>query len=146
MDPISGTEPPAAPSGPFWETETEILPIRSRLIDYSRPPAGTHLTTGRRAQRGYRLSKFCMGFIDPRIRERFATDGDAYMQEFGLSDYEQALVRRQDWRVMVRYGVNAFMILKLSNACGVSQHETGAQMRGQPYPEFMAFLQQRAGA
>lgn len=144
VDPNSSPRSPAEgaraaeQAGEAWEAGAEILPIRSALIDYARPLWGTYLTTGRRAQRGYRLSKFCMSFMDPENRAAFKTDRDRYMRDFGLSEYERRLVREQNWNGMLRYGVNSFMIFKLSNALGVGQNRTGAAMRGQSYEEFMA--------
>jgi protocatechuate 4,5-dioxygenase alpha subunit len=123
---------------PRWEREVEILPIQSRQIDFAHPLPGTYLTTGARAQRGYRLSKFCMAFMRPEFRERFKTDAERAMDEFGLSEYEKTLVRAQNFNAMVRYGVNAFMIFKLANAFGVNQNQTGAKMRLQSFEEFMA--------
>lgn len=122
---------------PSWETSVEILPIRSRLIDFEHPIAGTYLTTGARAQRGYRLSKFCMAFMRPDFRDRFKADPERAMAEHGLSDYEKTLIREQNFNAMVRYGVNAFMIFKLANAFGVNQNQTGAKMRRETFEEFM---------
>jgi protocatechuate 4,5-dioxygenase, alpha chain len=121
-----------------WEDGGEILAIQSRQIDYSKPLPGTYLTTGIRAQRGYRLGKFCMTLMSPANREAFKADAEGVMNRFGLSDYEKELVRTQNWNRMLRYGVNTFMILKLSNAMGVSQNHTGAAMRNQSYEDFMA--------
>jgi protocatechuate 4,5-dioxygenase alpha chain len=121
-----------------WENGEEILNISSRQIDYSKPLQGTYLTTGIRAQRGYRLGKFCMTLMNETNRDRFKTDNEKYMNEFYLSDYEKDLVRSKSWNRMLRYGVNTFMILKLSNALGVSQNHTGAAMRNQSFEEFMA--------
>ena len=121
-----------------WEDGKEILAIKSQQIDYSNPLPGTYLTTGVRAQRGYRLGKFCMTLMSPANREAFKADMEATMTGFGLTDYEKELVRSKNWNRMLRYGVNTFMILKLSNAMGVSQNETGAAMRNQTYEEFMA--------
>lgn len=120
-----------------WEDGGEILAIQSQQIDYAHPLPGTYLTTGIRAQRGYRLGKFCMTLMSPANREQFKADSETYMRDFGLSDYEQNLVRNKNWNRMLRYGVNTFMILKLSNAMGVSQNHTGAAMRNQSYEEFM---------
>lgn len=120
-----------------WEDGGEILAIQSQQIDYAHPLPGTYLTTGIRAQRGYRLGKFCMTLMSPDNREQFKADSETYMRDFGLSDYEQNLVRNKNWNRMLRYGVNTFMILKLSNAMGVSQNHTGAAMRNQSYEEFM---------
>jgi len=123
---------------PAWETSVEILPIKSRLIDFAAPLHGTYLTTGSRAQRGYRLSKFCMAFMKPAFRDAFKADAESVMTEFGLSDYEKSLIREQNFNAMVRYGVNAFMIFKLANAFGVNQNQTGAKMRLQSFEEFIA--------
>ena len=123
---------------PAWETEVEILPIQSRQIDFAHPLHGTYLTTGSRAQRGFRLSKFCMSFMSPAFRDAFKADPEKTMSEAGLSDYEKTLIREQNFNAMVRYGVNAFMIFKLANAFGVNQNQTGAKMRLQSFEEFIA--------
>ena len=131
-----GTKPQAV-ARPRWETEVEILPIQSRLIDFEHPIAGTYLVTGARAQRGYRLSKFCMSFMKPEVRAKWKADSEGYMRAFGLSDYEQSLIREQNWIGMIRYGISPFMIFKLSAAFGVGQNRTGAAMRGESYEDFM---------
>ena len=134
------TKKPRATSAerPRWETEVEILPIQSRLIDYRHPLPGTYLVTGARAQRGYRLSRFCMSFMKPENRAAWKVDAERYMGEFGLSDHEKSLIREQNWIGMIRYGISPFMIFKLSATFGVGQNRTGAAMRGQTYEEFMA--------
>jgi len=132
MDTKSG-----AGTKPSWETEVELLPIKSRLIDFDHPPPGTYLVTGHRAQRGYRLSKFCMSFMKPDVRAKWKEDSEAYMRDFGLTDYEQSLIREQNWIGMIRYGISPFMIFKLSAAFGVGQNRTGAAMRGETYEDFM---------
>ena len=124
--------PPGTPETP------EILNIRSRQIDYSRPLPGTYLTTGVRAARGYRFSKFCMSLMSPVVREAFKADPEKVMVDAGLSEPERRLVRDRDWNGMLRYGTSTFMVLKLSNVLGVGQNRTGAAMRGQTYEEFMA--------
>lgn len=122
---------------PPWETEIEILPLRSRLIDFQHPLPGTYLVTGRRAQRGYRLSKFCMSFMKPDVRAKWKEDSEGYMRDFGLTEYERGLIREQNWIGMIRYGISPFMIFKLSAAFGVGQNRTGAAMRGETYEDFM---------
>jgi protocatechuate 4,5-dioxygenase alpha subunit len=124
--------PPGTPDAP------EMLNIRSRQIDYSRPLPGTYLTTGVRAARGYRFSKFCMSLMSPVVRDAFKADAEKVMAEAGLSEQERQLVRDKDWNGMLRYGTSTFMVLKLSNVLGVGQNRTGAAMRGQTYEEFMA--------
>jgi len=126
-----------ADARPAWETEVEILPIKSRLIDFEHPLPGTYLVTGHRAQRGYRLSKFCMSFMKPEVRAKWKEDSEGYMRAFGLTEYEQSLIREQNWIGMIRYGISPFMVFKLSAAFGVGQNRTGAAMRGETYEEFM---------
>ena len=126
-----------AEESPRWETEVEVLPIRSRQIDFAHPLHGTYLSTGARAQRGFRLSKFCMAFMEPATREAFKADPERVMAAHGLTDYEKSLIREQNFNAMVRYGVNAFMIFKLANAFGVNQNQTGAKMRLQSFEAFM---------
>lgn len=41
-----------------WDRDDEILPIQAEFIEYDHRMLGTRLTTGRRAHRGYRYSKF----------------------------------------------------------------------------------------
>lgn len=41
-----------------WDRDDEILPIQAEFIDRDHRMLGTRLTTGRRAHRGYRYSKF----------------------------------------------------------------------------------------
>lgn len=123
---------------PAWEIGVEVLPIKSRLIDFEHPLHGTYLTTGARAQRGFRLSKFCMAFMKPANREAFKADPERFMSEHGLTDYEKDLIRTQNFNAMVRYGVNAFMIFKVANMLGINQNQTGAKMRLESYEEFLA--------
>ena len=87
---MSRKKPNASTEGrPNWETEVEHLSIQSRQIDFAKPLHGTYLTTGSRAQRGYRLSKFCMSFMGPAFRDAFKADPEKTMSEAGLSDYEK---------------------------------------------------------
>jgi protocatechuate 4,5-dioxygenase alpha subunit len=116
----------------------EILDIRSRALDFGKPIAGTYLTTGARAARGYRFSKFCMSLSHAAAREAFKADNEKFMSDAGLDDFEKQLVRDRDWNGMLRHGTSTFMVLKLSNALGVGQNRTGAAMRGQSYEDFMA--------
>jgi protocatechuate 4,5-dioxygenase alpha subunit len=135
---MSGTRDGEATGRPRWETEVEILPIRSGMIDFEKPLPGTYLTTGARAQRGFRLGKFCMEFMKPAFRDAFKADAEAVMAAHGLTPYERELIRGQNFNAMVRYGVNAFIIFKVANALGVNQNQTGAKMRKESYEQFLA--------
>jgi protocatechuate 4,5-dioxygenase alpha subunit len=121
---------PAVESAP----PQEILDIHSTQIDYAHPIPGTYLTTGLRAARGYRFSKFCMAFMKPEDRDAFKADMEKVMTEHGLSDIEKQMIRDRDWNGMLRHGVSSFLLMKLANVLGTAQN----QMRGQTYEEFMA--------
>jgi gallate dioxygenase len=123
------------PTPPNPDPDTYV--IRSRLIDYSKPLAGTYLSTGLRAQRGYRLSKFCRAFMDPAKRDAFKADPEKYMAEFGLTETERNFIRQQDWNGMLRYGVSTFLLQKLAAALGVAQNRMGAAMRGESFEDFL---------
>ena len=125
---------PAVASAP----PQEILDIQSKQIDYANPIPGTYLTTGLRAARGYRFSKFCMAFMKPENRDAFKADAEKFMTDHGLSDIEKQFVRDKDWNAMLRHGVSSFLIMKLANVLGTAQNEMGAAMRGQTYEAFMA--------
>ncbi len=116
----------------------EILDIRSKQIDYAHPIPGTYLTTGLRAARGYRFSKFCMSFMKPENRDAFKADMETVMTEHGLSDIEKQMIRDRDWNGMLRHGVSSFLLMKLANVLGTAQNQMGAAMRGETYEEFMA--------
>jgi protocatechuate 4,5-dioxygenase alpha subunit len=115
----------------------EVLDIHSKQVDYAHPIPGTYLTTGLRAARGYRFSKFCMAFMKPENREAFKADAEQAMTRHGLTEEEKQMIRNRDWNGMLRYGVSSFLLMKLANAMGTAQNEMGAEMRGQSYNEFM---------
>lgn len=57
-------------------------------------------------------------------------------REAGLSDEERDLVRRRDWRGLIRYGAIFFMLEKLGAVIGISNLHIYAAMRGQTLEEF----------
>lgn len=107
-------------------------------IDQQAPIDGCYPVTGALAQRGYRLNKFCRGFLDPERRARFKRDEAAYFAASDLSAEERAMVEARDWLAMVRHGASPYLIFRLSGAIGVGLAATGAQMRGETLEEFIA--------
>src|SRR3954454_5886817 len=49
------------------------------------------------ATRGIRLNKAAYSLKHPEQRELFASDEEAWMDQFGLTDEEKDLMRRRDW-------------------------------------------------
>jgi protocatechuate 4,5-dioxygenase, alpha chain len=92
----------------------------------------------RKSRRGYRLNKMCGSLCDPRNRDAFKADEEAYMARFGLTESEKELVRRRDFAALIHAGLNIYFMLKLGSVTGNSLYRMGAQMRGESYEQFLA--------
>ncbi len=98
--------------------------------------SGTYPFTLERSVKGYRINKFLHALIEPSVRARFLADPEACFAEAALSDEERDLIRRRDWRGLIRYGAIFFMLEKLGAVVGVSNLHIYAAMRGQTLEEF----------
>lgn len=87
--------------------------------------------------KAYRLNHFLHSLIAPDVRAAFLADEDASYQRAGLTSEEADLVRRRDWRGLIRYGVIFFMLEKLGAVIGVSNLHIYAAMRGETLEAFM---------
>jgi gallate dioxygenase len=96
----------------------------------------TYPFTLERSVKGYRLNKFLHAMIEPAHRTRFLANEDASMREAGLSPEECDMIRRRDWRALIRYGASFFMLEKLGAVLGVSNLHIYAAMRGQSLEDF----------
>jgi protocatechuate 4,5-dioxygenase alpha subunit len=92
----------------------------------------------RKSAQGYRLNKLCGSLCDPRNREAFKADEEAYMARFSLSEPEKSLIRRRDFAGMIHAGMNIYWMLKIGAVTGASLYRMGAQMRGETYEEFLS--------
>ena len=99
---------------------------------------GTHIFTGERSRRGYRLNKLAMSLTEPENRRRFLADEDGYMRALQLEADEIDMVRRRDWAAMIEHGGNIYLILKIAGTVGQTLLQMGAQMRGETLEQFMA--------
>jgi protocatechuate 4,5-dioxygenase, alpha chain len=90
------------------------------------------------SRRGYRLNKMCGSLCNPKSRETFKADEEAYMARFGLTDSEKELVRKRDFAALIHAGLNIYFMLKLGAVTGNSLYRMGAQMRGESYEEFLS--------
>ena len=97
---------------------------------------GTYPFTLARSVKGYRLNKFLHDLIVPEKRAAFLADEDEATRAAGLSAEEQDMLRRRDWRTMIRYGVSFFMLEKLGAVTGVSNLHIYAAMRGETLEDF----------
>ena len=97
---------------------------------------GTYPFTLARSVKGFRLNKFLHDLIVPEKRAAFLADENEATRAAGLSAEEQDMLRRRDWRTMIRYGVSFFMLEKLGAVTGVSNLHIYAAMRGETLEEF----------
>jgi gallate dioxygenase len=97
---------------------------------------GTYPFTLARSVKAYRLNKFLHALVEPAHRTRFLAEPEPAMADADLSDEERDLVRRRDWRGLIRYGASFFMLEKLGAVLGVSNLHIYAAMRGETLEEF----------
>jgi protocatechuate 4,5-dioxygenase alpha subunit len=80
----------------------------------------------------------CAALCDPKEREAFKRDEEAFMQRFCLNNQERDLVRKRDFKGLIEAGMNIYAMLKIGSATGNSLYRMGAQMRGESYEAFLA--------
>lgn len=97
---------------------------------------GTYPFTLERSVKAYRLNKFLHALIEPEHRARFLDDPEGAFAATGLTEEERDLVRRRDWRGLIRYGAIFFMLEKLGAVVGVSNLHIYAAMRGETLEQF----------
>lgn len=89
-----------------------------------------------RSRRAYRLNKYLHGIIQPELRGRFLYDREGSYERGGLTEEEKDMLRRLDWRALMRYGVIFFILEKLGAAVGTTNQHIYAAMRGESLEEF----------
>jgi len=97
---------------------------------------GTYPFDLERSVRYYRFNKFLHDLIDPAHRSAFKANPENEAKRAHLSDYEQDMLRRLDWRAMMQYGAIFFVLEKLAAVVGVSNLHVYAAMRGQTLEDF----------
>ena len=83
------------------------------------------------------MNKMCASLCDPRNRDAFKADEEAYMTRFSLTEEEKALVRKRNFKALIEGGLNIYLMVKLGSVTGNSLYRMGAQMRGESYDEFL---------
>jgi gallate dioxygenase len=97
---------------------------------------GTYPFTLATSSRTYRINRFLHSLVIPAHRNTFRASPEAAMQEMGLSDIEREMIVSRNWRAMIQYGVNFFLLEKLGAVVGVSNMHIYAHFRGQTLEEF----------
>jgi len=129
----------------IYEDDAPIAPTESdaeyrerigrELAGVERLP-GTYPFTLERSVKAYRLNSFLHRLIEPEFRRRFLADAEPLFAEAGLTAEERDLVRRRDWRALIRYGVIFFLLEKLAAVLGITNLHVYAAMRGETLEEF----------
>ena len=97
---------------------------------------GTYPFTLDRSSRAYRLNRYLHGIIQPELRGRFLYDREGSYERGRLTEEEKDMLRRLDWRALIRYGVLFFILEKLGAAVGTSNQHIYAAMRGESLEDF----------
>lgn len=97
---------------------------------------GTYPFTLARSVKGFRINSFLHALTDADKRGAFLTDPETAFATADLSDVECDMIRKRDWRAMIRYGVSFFMLEKLGAVTGVSNLHIYAAMRGETLEQF----------
>ena len=97
---------------------------------------GTYPFTLDRSVKAYRLNHFLHRLIEADFRRSFLADPEALFAAADLSNEERDMVRRRDWRALIRYGVIFFLLEKLGAAVGTTNLHIYAAMRGQSLADF----------
>lgn len=99
---------------------------------------GTTVFTGQRSQQGLKLNRFAHSLHKAENRDAYKQDRDAYMDKFGLSDWEKQKVKDKDWKALVEEGGGSiYMLLKVGAITGDGLASYGAQQRGETKEEFL---------
>ena len=122
--------------------ETPVVTLAAHRAHIGRELAGaeklegTYPFTLARSVKGYRLNKFLHALVEPAHRAKFLADPEGAFAEAGLTDEERGMVRKRDWRALIRYGASFFVLEKLGAVVGVSNLHIYAAMRGQSLEDF----------
>ena len=97
---------------------------------------GSHPFDLEKSHKAYRLNHFLHKLTQPEHRARFASDLEALMSEYQLTDVEKDLVRNHKWIEMIHYGVIFFVLEKMAPVVGVTNPEVYASFKGMTLEAF----------
>jgi protocatechuate 4,5-dioxygenase alpha chain len=110
------------------ELTPEYLERLERVVPRNLP-ADLDLFDEETARRGIRLNRAAYSLKDEHQRRLFLDDEEAWMEQFGLTDEERALIRARDWIGLWRSGMSIYVMVKLSGVTDTPLPEIGKQMR-----------------
>lgn len=89
------------------------------------------------SEQGERINKFAESLNQQKNREEFKADGNAFMDQFAMTEAEKKLVRDNDWLNLVKVGGNIYNIVRIAALFDVGLYPLGAQQLGLSYEEFL---------
>ncbi|HEX7386288.1 MAG TPA: protocatechuate 3,4-dioxygenase [Castellaniella sp.] len=107
-------------------------------LDPKNPIPGIRIFNLEESHRGYRINRMCNSLTSEANRQAYRTDEKSYLDQYGLTKSEKALVLARDWAGLNEAGGNIYFLLKLGFVTGNGLYRMGAQMRGQSFDEFLA--------
>ena len=97
---------------------------------------GTYPFTLDQSVKSYRINSFLHRLLEPEQRRRFLSEPEPMFEAAGLTEEERDMLRRRDWRALIRYGVLFFLLEKLGAVVGTTNLHIYAAMRGQSLEDF----------
>ena len=88
-----------------------------------------------KSAKGLRVNRFLNGLVHEKNRKKFLDQPEEAMKD--LSEAEQGMVRRLDWKALQDYGASFFCLEKLARAKGVSNPQMVAAFRGESLEVFL---------
>jgi hypothetical protein len=110
----------------------ELTDDYRKRLDETRPknlPPELDLFDEETSRKGLRLNRAAYSLKHEEQRTLFAEDEQRWMDQFGLTDDEQALMRGRDWIEMWRRGMSIYTMTKLIGVTGTPLVEIGKRMR-----------------
>jgi gallate dioxygenase len=136
MTPIATLIYENASDDPVDETKDAYLSRIERQWSGIEKLPGTYPFTLDRSVKAYRINSFLHSLIQPDRRKRFLTDPEPMFEEAGLTEEEREMLRKRDWRALIRYGVIFFLLEKLGAVVGTTNLHIYAAMRGMSLEDF----------
>lgn len=99
---------------------------------------GTYAFDIRTSNKTLKLNRFLWNMIRAEWRDRYKADPEGVMQEAGLTEAEQSMIRNQEWLALVQHGACFFVLEKYARVVRKTNLEVYAMMRGETLEEFMA--------
>ena len=121
---------------PEEETAEQFRKRMNHQTDGAEKLEGTYPFTIERSVQTFRINNFLHELIKPEFRQQFLADPEPLFQQYELTSEERDMIRRRDWRALIRYGVIFFLLEKLGAVVGTTNLHIYAAMRGQSLEDF----------